>query len=209
MDEERIRRLQADHERLKKNPNIRIFGEPPGGRPNVTERFARSLAELTPTRRRLALARACAQPWRNDAEAMPECYQRDLVLAAYEAGQEHATCCADFDVDAMFVEDPEPISPLLLRQLAELSPTHRRERLTSVLSSPWSGPIPEKWRHLVESGRIEWGDPSEPPEWLQREHEYRHAENFDDRKHWGAVPSATPIPPEDGARQLEDELNRG
>lgn len=153
MDEERIRQLQAEHERLKKNPNIRIFGEPPGGRPNVTEHFARSLAELTPTQRRLAVATACALPWRHEAEGMPECYRRDLALAAYEAAQEHAACCAAFDVEAMFVDDPEPISPLLLRQLAELSPTNRRERLSSALSGPWSGPIPEQWRHLVESGR--------------------------------------------------------
>jgi hypothetical protein len=163
MDEARVRRLQAEHERLKNNPNITILGESPGGRPNVTEQFARSLADLTPTRRRLALAKACAQPWRDDPEAMPECYRRDLALAAYEAAREHAACCPAFDPDPMFVDDPEPISPLLLRQLAELSPTHRRMTLTSVLGHPWKGPSLRSGGTSLRADRLSGATPRAHP----------------------------------------------
>jgi len=116
MDEERLRRLQAEHERLKNRPNITILGEAPGGRPNVTEHFARSLADLTPTQRRLALAKACAQPWRDDTKPCQSAAGGTWALAAYEAAPEDAACCPAFDADAMFVDDPEPISPPLLRQ---------------------------------------------------------------------------------------------
>ena len=171
-DTARLERLQAEHERLKKNPKIVMLGEGPGT-VNFSRTFAHQLTDLTPTQRRLALAKACAQPWRDDPEAMPDCYREGLDDAVYEAREEHLGCCTPaFDPDSLFETEPEPISPYLLRQLAEMTPALRRLSLILVISWCWEGHPSEELRAAALARGIKLGEPEDYPEWVTRDFDY-------------------------------------
>lgn len=176
----RLERLQAEHERLKKNPRIQILGEGPGT-VNVSRTFAHKLTVLTPTQRRLALAKACAQPWRDDPDAMPNCYRRDLEHATYQAREEHGSCCATFAPDYLFETEPDPISPYLLRQLAEMTQGYRRASLASVISGCWRGRPSEELRAAARARGIELGEGEDYPGWVTREWGYSAEERADER----------------------------
>lgn len=87
MDPEHLERLQAEHVRLKTtNPYITMLGGGPLDPPDVSKEFVDRLGVLTPTQRRLALARASVQPWRYDPNGPPACYRRDLESVGRLAG---------------------------------------------------------------------------------------------------------------------------
>ena len=200
---------QAEHERLKKNPNILMLGEGPG-EVNFSKPFAHKLTDLTPTQRRLALAKACAQPWRDDPDAMPDCYRLDLDQAVYEAREEHLGCCTTvFDPDYLFETEPEPISPYLLRQLAEMTPGHRRSSLVFVISGCWRGHLSEELRALALANGIELGDPEDFPEWVIREHMHRGWDYAEEREAYRPPVADTGegSTPQHGANAVEGELN--
>jgi len=206
----RLQRLQAKHEQLKKNPEFRMLGEGPG-KVNVSKAFAHRLSELTPTQRRLALAKACAQPWRDELGAMPECYRRDLDHATYEAREEHKTCCGSpFDPDCLFEGEAEPIASYLLRQLAEMTPADRRSSLFRVISGCWNPDHSADFRARAAVAGIDLGEPEDLPEWVRREVSYSWAEWTDERRAYlpPVAHTGERVTAEQGARELEAELNR-
>lgn len=206
MDESRVQELQESHERLIKNPNIMMLGSGPLDLPDVSKEFVNKLADLTPTQRRHALAKACIQPWRDDPAGMPACYQRDFDHARYELAHEQLVISGPtFEPDELFDPEPEPISRTLLGQLAGMSGTDRRSSLVFVISCCWSGQAPEAWRDPIEAGLIEWPDTDEPPEWICREFDLWCGEASEEfRRRNGTNRQVTA---EQGARELEVALN--
>jgi hypothetical protein len=93
----------------------------PDGRPVVSLRFLDLLTDLAPSSPRLALAMACAKPWRDCAAELPECYRVELDHAGWVAHAEHNAWHARgrpgegkpdtpiIDLDHLFAEEPELI----------------------------------------------------------------------------------------------------
>lgn len=110
-------------------------------KPPVCRSFVSRLDELTPTLRRLALAMACARPWRDDPENLPDCYRRELEYSADQArrGYELSTDTRsqasaalshlDARLSSLFEDEPEPIAKGLLLQFLDCTPTERRPLL--------------------------------------------------------------------------------
>lgn len=134
---------------------IKVFGD--RDRHAISRNFVEHLGELPPTRRRLALALACALPWRDRPDELPGCYERELALAAWEADAEDSNRDIPASVETEAFMDPEnpPVSEVFLRQLIPLGPSRRRALLLSVCRAFWA---------------IEYRS---PPEWLARSS--RHA----------------------------------
>ncbi len=176
-----VNRLQEIHEELVARPGMSVLGEGPAGKANASTGFVRQLETLTPAHRRLAIAIACAQPWREDPASMPDCYRRALDHATYEADAEHRPCSGgEFSLDELFQAHPEPISRTVLLQLAEMPPTRRRVAMAFMWSGCWRPKISEQARAeiLVRRG-FDYGDGEEYPEWVQREYDLAAAEHFE------------------------------
>lgn len=132
--------------------NAQVFGE--RGKSQVAPLFLERLAGLTPSQRRVALARACVLPWQDKPADMPACFRRELETAAWEASEEDRARERDSDPTASILEDfsstNQPINRIFLRQIVRLSPTRRRARLAAACAAPW----------LVKGEK--------PPEWISR-----------------------------------------
>lgn len=143
--------------------NVPVFGE--RGRAPIARAFVEALGRLTPTQRRLALARACALPWRDKPSQLPDCYKRELEAAEWEAREEdrgrgrspHAT-----DIDSLLDSEDLPISELFLRQLIPLRPSRRRSHLAQACIA-----------FSVLERRT-------PPQWISRFNEHAHGDAAED-----------------------------
>lgn len=194
VEHQQLERLQALHVRLKTtNPYVTMLGGGPLDPPDVSKEFVDRLGVLTPTQRRLALTKACVQPWRHDPNGPPACYRRDLEHAEYEAANEHLTCgsgSVSFEVDELFSEEPEPISRLLLEELAAMTGVDRRSSFAFVISNSWSGQPPEEWRPRIEAGEIEWPSTEEPPEWVLRDFDRWSGESSEEYRRQHGSPAS-------------------
>jgi len=147
-------------------------------KPPVCRSFVSRLDELTPTLRRLALAMACARPWRDDPESLPDCYRGELQYSAYQARRDcelttdpHSQANAalshlDARLSSLFEDDPEPIAKELLLQFLDCTPTERRALLIFFLAE------------------LGWGEGDPIAEWLLPEQEYTGLEGRDERWIW-------------------------
>ncbi len=145
------RRGEQEHAAPEIIGSVPVYGDPERGA--IDRRFVERLDGLTPTQRRLALARACALPWRNAPAKMPDCYRRDLETAEWEAREEagdQGYSLASAKVDALIDPGDPPIRELFLRQLIPLRPSHRRAQLASACRA------------------FSFLDREPPPEWIAR-----------------------------------------
>lgn len=143
--------------------NVPIWGD--RGRPNIAEAFVERLGELPPTKRRLALALACALPWRNNSDELPNCYKRELEAAAWEAYEEDLSRGQDHnrgDIEGLIDPEDPPISKLFLRQLVAVGPTERRAVLAQACIGFW----------IV--------DHVPPPKWLSRYCDHAYGDDAED-----------------------------
>ena len=151
---------------------VRNLGEP-GVRPASPE-FLTRLDELPPSARRLALAKACGLPWKDDVDALPDCYRWELRRAIDDWREDRAAYPdADATFARIFEDVPEPISEVLLRQLVDLTPTDRHSALIFALACSWpGGPKP-----------VLTGAP-EAPRWLVRDLAYTQWAGMDELRRW-------------------------
>lgn len=144
--------------------NVRVFGEK--DRIQIARPFARRLSGLSPTKRRLAIARACVYPWRDNPTELPDCYRHELAVASWEADEEDRARGGtpdhqDVD-DVLSASDPDPpINEIFLRHLLVLSPAKRRHFLLLACMAPWVSNVAEAKRGLEAL-----------PEWIARTYEY-------------------------------------
>ena len=152
-------RARIEHA-LNTGQGVRHLGEP-GVRPASPE-FLTRLDELPPSARRLALAKACALPWKDDVDELPDCYLWELRRAIDDWDEDRAAYPdADETFARIFEDVPEPISAGLLRQIVDDAPSDRRHSLMFALVCSWpGGPKP-----------VLTGAP-EAPRWLVREWAY-------------------------------------
>lgn len=157
----------------------------PGGEPVVSRRFLERLTDLAPSSRRLGLAMACAQPWRDRPGELPECYRVELEHARWVANAEYEAWDAAgrpgeggpgvpiVDLEYLFAEDPEPILAYTLQLLAEDRPSRRAMMLASTCRAQWKEEPAPGMRELyrAETG-LDYGETEEPPDWIVREDEY-------------------------------------
>jgi hypothetical protein len=143
---------------------VAIFGEK--GKKQIAKSFLDGLGNLSPTKRRLALARACAFPWRDKPEDLPDCYKRELEMASFEADEEDLARGATPNHGAvadLFASEEPPINEIFLRQLVPLGPSDRRHA-------------------LIMPGLARWGfEGQTPPEWIMRSWE---STAFDATREW-------------------------
>lgn len=117
---------------------VPVFGEL--GKPPIGKDFVERLGELPPTMRRLALARACAFPWRGNVAELPHCYRRELESATWEAQEEQRWAARDSrpaDATSVLEAEEPPISEVFLRQLIPLGPCERRAQLAQACIAAW------------------------------------------------------------------------
>lgn len=179
--EEKSRRIEEGS-----GGKVRILN--PRGEAVVSRRFLERLGELAPSSRELAIARACAQPWRDRPEELPECYRVELDHARWVAQREREVWDAAgrageggfgepvVDLDYLFADEPEPLLAYPLQLFAGYGPLWRRHSLASQFRGQWKeepGPrIREAFRR--HAGR-DFGEAEEPPEWVVRRAEYFRA----------------------------------
>ena len=151
---------------------VRILGEP--GIRGASPEFLARLDELPPTARRLALARACALPWKDCIDELPDCYRWELSHALDEWREDRAAYPnAEATLASIFDDVPEPISAAVLRDLVERTPTDRASGLLFVLACSWTGgPKP-----------VVTGSP-DAPRWLVRELAYTERMSRDEFRAW-------------------------
>jgi hypothetical protein len=167
--------LDEERERLEHALNtgqVEMLGEP-GVRPASAE-FLTRLDELPPSARRLALAKACALPWKDRIDELPDCYRWELRRAIDDWREDRAAYPnADTTLARIFEDVPEPISAVLLRQLVDRTPNHRHSTLIFALVCSWpGGPTP-----------VLTGAP-EAPRWLVRERAYTQWTSMDEFRAW-------------------------
>lgn len=136
--------------------------------------FLTQLDDLPPSARRLALAKACALPWKDRIDELPECYRYELSRALDDWHDDRAAY-PDMGtiMTGIFADVHEPISATVLRQVVELTPTSRYSSLIFALAGSWpGGPMP-----LLE------GSP-EAPRWLARELAYTGWTSKDEFRAW-------------------------
>lgn len=167
LDEQR-RRL----EHALNTGQVRIIGE--RGVRSASPEFLTRLDELPPTARRLALAKACALPWRDRIDELPDCYRWELRRALDEAREDLAAYpAAEAMLASIFADVPEPINEVVLRQVVALTPTSRRFSLIFALAGAWpGGPKP-----LLTSS-------PDAPRWLARELAYTQWTSSDEFRAW-------------------------
>jgi hypothetical protein len=123
---------------------VRILGE--RGKPSIAPGFVQQLTRLSPVLRRLAIAKACAVPWRDRVDELPVAFRWELIRAASQAAEDTVS---DETVDQVFAGESAPISEVLLEQIAGMGPVDRYVSLVLALAA------------------------TEPrPEWLQQELDY-------------------------------------
>lgn len=116
LDEQRRRLEHA----LNTGQGVRFIGE--HGVRSASPEFLVRLDELPPSARRLALAKACAVPWRDRLDELPDCYRWGLSHALDEWHEDRAAYPdAEAALTAIFADVPEPISEAVLRQIVELT----------------------------------------------------------------------------------------
>lgn len=179
--EEKSRRIEEGS-----GGQVRILN--PRGEAVVSRRFLERLGELPPSSRELAIARACAQPWRDRPEELPECYRVELDHARWAAQREREVWDVAgrageggfgepvVDLDYLFADEPEPILAYSLQVFAGYGPLSRRHSLARQSRSQWKeepGPrIREAFRR--HAGR-DFGEAEQPPEWIVRREEHFRA----------------------------------
>ncbi len=144
------------------------------GKIQMTRAFAKRLGELSPTKRRLAIARACMLPWRDSPGKAPDCYTHELAMASWEADEEDRVrgCSPDHrDVDeALSISGPDPlINEIFLRQLIAVPPARRRNLLFGACLGPWVDEF------------VEGGTPPEFPDWIICTNKYLGFQSADER----------------------------
>lgn len=102
---------------------VPILGE--RGEEAVSKAFVLRLAELTPTVRRLGIAKACTIPWVDRPEEIPHCFRRELTKAFEEAVEERPAFDIAEILDELFESHPAPVSEFFLRQIAAMPPIRR------------------------------------------------------------------------------------
>ncbi len=125
------------------------------GVPSGSARFLTRLGDLPPSARRLALAKACVQPWADTPAETPICYQQELERTTADALEEYgSTHELREQLDELCASDPAPISEGVLRQLIQMTPTTRYFMLIFALWGVW------------------YDHADNPPAWLEREFAY-------------------------------------
>lgn len=115
---------KANLEQALNEDRVTIVGE--RGKQSVSPEFLRRLDDLSPSFRRLALARACVLPWTDRPEELPACYQWELTRATAEASEDRAAYPhMDGLLDDLFADVAEPLNSVQLSQLVEMTPTGR------------------------------------------------------------------------------------
>lgn len=100
--------------------------------------FVRALRNLSPTLRRWAIARACLQPWRAHTDDSLSCfilefdYATSLVLEELWANE---ALLAALDAELFPSGSSDPISEVLLLQLAAMPPASRQASLLQSLAA--------------------------------------------------------------------------
>jgi hypothetical protein len=128
---------------------VPILGE--RGKEAVSKAFVLRLAELPPTVRRLAIAKACTLPWVDRPGETPHCFRRDLTKAFGEAVEERPASDIAEILDELFEAHPAPVSEFFLRQISEMAPIRRY--FSFVFVAQWES-CPEwlkrEWRYARE-----------------------------------------------------------
>lgn len=159
----------------------------PRGDEVVSRRFVERLGELAPSSRRLAIAMACAQPWRDEPEATPECYRVELDYARWVAEAEYEAWAAagrpgeggpgtpQVELGYLFAEEPEPILGDTLQILADHPPLARHWVLMQQLRKAWDNELRPEVHEGVRRAIAENDDSEFAPEWVRRDHDYARA----------------------------------
>ena len=158
---------QAKLEQALNEGRVTIVGE--RGKRSASPEFLARLDDLPPSFRRLALARACALPWNDRPYEMPACFQWELTRAMAEASEDRAAYPhMDARLEDLFAEARNPISPLVLSQIVEMTPTGRYFSLIFAFSNLW-------------------GERERVPAWLHRELAYAKSVVQDEYRAWREV----------------------
>jgi len=122
----------------------------------------------------LALAKACALPWKDRIDQLPECFRHELRRALDDWHDDRAAYPdAEAALAHIFADVNEPISEVVLRQVVDLTPTSRYSSLIFALAGAWpGGPMP-----LLK------GSP-DAPRWLARELAYTGWTSKDEFRAW-------------------------
>lgn len=169
---ERFSEIKSGLEKaLNEGRGLTILGE--RGKPSASEVFVTRLEGLSPSFRRLAVARACAAPWARRIDEMPDCYRQELLQANAEVGEDRG---AYPDMDAriaeLFAEVPEPISEVLLRQIVSMTPASRYGALIFSFACAWPG------------GPRRLADAPDAAQWLYHELQYSLWLQSDEWRAW-------------------------
>ncbi len=163
---------KAKLEQALSEGRVSILGE--RGKPNASKEFVKRLGDFPPTFRRLAIAKACALPWRDRLDELPACFRWELLQANAEANEDRAAYPhMHAQLDRLFAEVQEPISELVLRQIAEKTPTSRYFSLLFVLAIESPGGM----KSVFEGS-------SDAPEWLLKEFPYAQWVDSDEFRAW-------------------------
>ena len=168
LDEERAALEKA----LNEGRGVTIYGEP--GKPTASAEFVARLDDLPPSARRLAIAKACAIPWAERIDEMPECFRRELLRAAEDAQQDRAAYPEmDGLLDDLFAAVPQPFNPVFLNQIVEVTPTMRCSALLFVMVASWPGGPKAVLQRAPDA-----------PQWLASEYAYASWAGTDERRAW-------------------------